>query len=129
MRLRIVTPERVHLDAPVRRVVAEGPDGFFGMLPRHVDFVSRLAPGVLSYETEDGAERYAGTGAGTLVKCGEEVRVSARLVLLGDDLDAIRRRVADELYAARDAERAEHSALARLELEMMRRFRELDTGA
>jgi F-type H+-transporting ATPase subunit epsilon len=125
MRLRIVTPSAIRLDVAARRVVAEGPDGAFGMLPRHIDFVSRLVPGVLVYETAEGAERYAGVGAGTLVKCAEEVLVSVRRAALGEDLAALRAHVETEFRAAREAERAERAALARLEIEMLRRFREM----
>ncbi len=125
MRLRIVTPSAIRLDVAARRIVAEGPDGAFGMLPRHIDFVSRLVPGVLVYETDEGAERYAGVGAGTLVKCADEVLVSVRRAALGDDLAALRAHVETEFRAAREAERAERAALARLEIEMLRRFREM----
>ena len=45
MRLEVITPMAVCVDRPVRRIVAEGPDGHFGMLPGHVDFVSELVPG------------------------------------------------------------------------------------
>jgi F-type H+-transporting ATPase subunit epsilon len=33
MRLEVITPMAVCVDRPVRRIVAEAPDGHFGMLP------------------------------------------------------------------------------------------------
>ena len=51
MRLRVVTPTGVVLETEAARLVAAAPDGAFGMLPRHVDFVTELVPGVLIHET------------------------------------------------------------------------------
>lgn len=126
MRLKIVTPDRIMLNQPVSRIVAEGPDGAFGMLPLHVDFVTQLVPGILVYEDRQGREHYAGINSGTLVKCGEEVLVSTRGAVLSDDLDRLRRRVAAEFRQTDETERAARAALARLEAQMVRRFRELD---
>ena len=125
MRLRIITPREICLDVPVRRIVAEEPNGFFGMLPHHIDFVSQLVPGILVYETGDGRDRYAGINSGTLVKCGDEVLVSTRNAVLGDDLATVRRRVADDLHKVEETERGERSALARLEADMIRRLQEI----
>ena len=82
----------VCVDRPVRRIVAEGPEGRFGMLPGHIDFVSALVPGILLYETEDGSERFVAVNSGTLVKCSDEVRVAVRGAVEGDDLGALRKR-------------------------------------
>lgn len=49
MRLRIFLPEKVLLDRPAATVTAEGRSGSFGLLPRHVDFVEPLVPGILSF--------------------------------------------------------------------------------
>lgn len=125
MRLKIVTPREICLDVPVLRIVAEEPDGFFGMLPNHIDFVSQLVPGILVYEGEDGVERYVGINSGTLVKCGSEVLVSARNAVLGNDLRTVRQRVAEDLRKLEETERTERSALARLEADMIRRLQGL----
>lgn len=126
MRLRIVLPDRLRLDAEVRRIVAEAPDGAFGLLPNHIDFVSALAPGILVYEDPEGREHYAGIQAGTLVKIGDEVRVATANAVLGDDLESLQRRARDVFREAEERERAARSALARLEAQMVRRFLELE---
>jgi F-type H+-transporting ATPase subunit epsilon len=125
MRLEVITPMAVCVDWRVRRIVAEGPEGRFGMLPGHIDFVSELVPGILVYETEDGAERFVAVNAGTLVKCGDEVRVAVRGAVEGDDLGALRERVEAEFRQHDEAERDARAALARLEAGMVRRFRDL----
>jgi len=115
----------VCLDRNVRRIVAESPKGHFGMWPGHVDLVSELVPGILLYETEDGAERFVAVNSGTLVKCGDEVRVAVRGAVDGDDLGALRARVESEFRQQDEEERQSRAALARLEASMIRRFRKL----
>jgi len=125
MQLRVITPMAVRLDLPVRRIVAEAPDGSFGILPGHIDFVSELAPGILLYETEEGAERFVAINSGTLVKCGAQVRVAVRGAFEGDDLSELRARVEADFRRSDEDERASRAALARLEAGMIRRFRDL----
>lgn len=126
MRLRIVLPDRLRLDTEVRRIVAEAPNGSFGLLPDHIDVVSALAPGILVYEDAEGREHYAGIQSGTLVKIGDEVRVATANAVLGDDLESLQRRVREVFREAEERERDARSALARLEAQMVRRFLELE---
>lgn len=125
MRLKVITPLAMEVDRLVRRIVAEGPHGRFGMWPGHIDFVSALVPGILLYETEDGAERFVAINSGTLVKCGDDVRVAVRGAVEGDDLGNLRKRVEAEFRQHDEAERDARAALARLEASMVRRFRDL----
>jgi len=126
MRLEVITPMAVCVDRPVRRIVAEGPDGHFGMLPGHVDFVSELVPGILLYETEEGTERFVAINSGTLVKCGDEVRVAVRGAVDGDNLQKLRAKVEADFRKHDEEEREARAALARLEASMIRRFRDLE---
>ncbi|TCO69109.1 F0F1 ATP synthase subunit epsilon [Rhodovulum euryhalinum] len=125
MRLEVITPMAVCIDLPVRRIVAEAPGGHFGMWPGHVDLVSELVPGILLYETKEGAERFVAINSGTLVKCGDDVRVAVRGAVEGDDLGALRARVVAEFHQHDEEEREGRAALARLEASMIRRFRDL----
>jgi F-type H+-transporting ATPase subunit epsilon len=125
MRLEVITPMAVCLDRNVRRIVAEAPDGHFGMWPGHIDFVSELVPGILLYEPVEGSERFVAVNSGTLVKCGDEVRVAVRGAVEGDDLGALRARVEADFRQQDEEERQARAALARLEASMIRRFREL----
>jgi F-type H+-transporting ATPase subunit epsilon len=126
MRLRIVTPIRVELDTPVTGIVAEAPNGAFGLLPRHVDFVSQLITGILSYQSEDGPEAFAALNGGTLVKLDDIVTVTTRNAILGRDLNALQQKVRDEFHHIGEHEREARAALARLEAGMVRRFIELE---
>jgi F-type H+-transporting ATPase subunit epsilon len=126
LQLKIMTPQEICLDKAVTRIVAEAPHGSFGMLPHHIDYVSQLVPGILTFEEQDGTCRFAGIGAGTLVKCGAAVFVATRSAALGDDLVAVRRRVQQQILEEEETERAERAALARLEAQMVRQFQLLE---
>lgn len=125
MRLQIFVPAEILLDREVAKIVARARNGSFGILPRHVDFVTALAPGVLSYVGADGVERYVGTDEGVLVKCAERVRVATRNAVCGDDLEALRLVLRREIIELDEHERAARTALARLEAGVIRRFVEL----
>jgi F-type H+-transporting ATPase subunit epsilon len=46
----VVTPTRLVFDEEVDEVTAVGELGEFGVLPNHIDFLSTLVPGELSYK-------------------------------------------------------------------------------
>ena len=50
IRLRVVTPSRLLLDAEVDEVTAPGALGEFGVLPNHIAFLTLLEPGEMSYK-------------------------------------------------------------------------------
>lgn len=60
--LRVVTPTRLVLDEEVDEVAAVGELGQFGVLPNHIDFLSTLVPGELSYRQGPRRENLAVAG-------------------------------------------------------------------
>jgi F-type H+-transporting ATPase subunit epsilon len=123
MRLRILLPFQVFSEAEgVRRVVAETRHGFFGILPRRLDCVAALVPGILTYETREGKEIYVAVDEGTLVKTGPEVLVSVRRAHQGTDLAVLRGAVQDEFLRLDEAERDVRVVMARLETGLLRRL-------
>ena len=125
MRLRVLAPTEIVVDEPVARVIGEAENGAFCLLPRHIGFVTALAPGLLSYETPEGEEVFLAVDEGILVKCGSEVRVSTRYAARGPDLDHLRETVERRVREIDDRERRARSALARLEADLVRRFVEM----
>lgn len=126
MRLEVITPTDVCVDTKVRRIVAEAPEGFFGIWPHHGDFVTDLVPGILVHESAEGREGFLALHSGTLVKCGSHVRVAVQDAIAGDDLDWLREQVETRFRQQDEEERAARAALAMLEAGMIRRFRELE---
>jgi F-type H+-transporting ATPase subunit epsilon len=103
-------------------VRAEGREGSFCLLPRHVDYTAPLVPGILLYTDEDGTEHLCAVDTGTLVKAGDEVRVACFNAVPGADLERLRDTVRDAFHALDEHERETRSALARLEAGTLRRF-------
>ncbi len=124
MRLKVLLPTEVLIDADVTKVVAEAADGAFCLLPRHRDFVAGLVPGILTFVTSDLEERYVATDDGALVKSGPEIRVSTRDAVEGHDLGTLRQTVVERFMVLDDRERVARSAIAKLEADFVRRFLE-----
>ena len=129
MTLKVLAAARVLVEEAVTKVVAEAENGWFCLLPRHVDFVTALVPGVLVFTTRAGTERFVATDHAILVKCGAEVLVSTWRGVAGGDLATLRGVVAREFLQIDDRERTARSALARLEAGVVRRFVELEGRA
>ncbi len=51
---KLVTPTGVVFDGPVEQVNAVGPLGEFGVLAEHTNFITSLAPGLMTIRTGDG---------------------------------------------------------------------------
>jgi len=94
MQLKILLPFMVFEEKQgVMRIVAETPQGSFGLLPNRLDCVAALAPGILTYETEAKGEVFIAIDEGVLVKAGREVLVSVRNAIGGADLGELKKAV------------------------------------
>lgn len=125
MHLRVLLPADVLVDENVVKIVAEAENGAFCLLPRHIDFVAALVPGILSLVDQQGNERFVGVNEGVLVKCGQEVWVSVLDGVCGDELDRLHTLVKERYSALDEYERKARTALARLEAATLRGVREL----
>jgi F-type H+-transporting ATPase subunit epsilon len=126
MHLKILLPFRVFAEHDgVSRIVAETADGFFGILPRRLDGVAALVPGILVFETGERGEQIVAVDEGVLVKAGRDVMVSVRNAVGGDDLGQLRDTVEREFLNLGERERAVRSVLAKLETSFVRRMVEL----
>lgn len=123
MKLKVYTPSDIFLDREVRKVVAESPAGSFCILPRHIDYVTALTTGILSYLTPEDEERFLAIDEGVLVKQGNEVQVAAEWVI-GGELGELRQRIEHMMLNAGEREKKTRSSMARLEADFIRRFME-----
>ena len=101
--------------------MAEAENGSFGILPKHIDFVAALAPGIFSFESDD-EEGFMAMDEGILVKCGAEVLVSTRKAVRGKNLGELKRTVEEEFGTLNERERKTRSILAKLEADFTKRF-------
>lgn len=125
MRLLLLLPGETLVDGDVVKVIAEAGNGVFCLLPRHVDWVATLVPGLLLYTAVDGSEHPVAVDEGTLVKCGREVRVAVRNAVPGSDLGSLQATVEQQFRHLDQQARSVRNALARLEASVVRRFVEL----
>jgi F-type H+-transporting ATPase subunit epsilon len=126
MRLEVFTPTALLVDDAAVKVIAEGPEGYFAVLPRHIDLAAALTPGLLVYVTAAGEERLLGIDEGVLVKRGAEVRVSVLDAFESDDLASLRKQVARRFLSLDEHERSARTALARLEAGAIRHVLEIE---
>jgi F-type H+-transporting ATPase subunit epsilon len=124
MRLVIATPEERVVDVETHKVSAEGAVGSFTLLPNHIDYVTSLRPGIVTFDGLSG-ERYAAIDLGVLVKEGPVVRIACRHAVVGESLEQLEGVVRERFLELEDRERAVRAAFARLEAEFVRHMMEL----
>ena len=125
IRLKVLLPTEVLLNESVAKVTGEAKNGSFTLLPKHIDFVTALGPGLFSFEDAAGRETFLAVNEGVLVKTGEEVLVSVRDAVLGGELGELRRVVEERFSSLDEGEATARTAMARIEAGFVRRFLEL----
>ncbi|MFB3820267.1 MAG: F0F1 ATP synthase subunit epsilon [Candidatus Methylomirabilales bacterium] len=99
-RLEIVTPEERLVSEEVRELVAPGTEGYFGVLPGHIPFVTTLDTGELTYRV-DGTERHLAISGGYAEVRRDRVIVLADRAERAEDIDAPRAERARDRAAQR----------------------------
>jgi F-type H+-transporting ATPase subunit epsilon len=126
MRLKVLLPTEILINQEVKKIVAEAENGSFCLLPRHIDFVAALVPGLLSFVSADDQEEFLAVDEGVLVKCGPQVMVSTRNAVLGPDLGTLKQTIEEQFQVLDDRERMARSAVVKLEADFVRRFIEME---
>jgi F-type H+-transporting ATPase subunit epsilon len=123
MNLKILLPFQVFAEKTgVSRIVAETPEGSFGLLPHRLDCVAALAPGILTYETDADGEVFVAVDEGVIVKAGPDVLVSVRRAMAGADLGQLRDAVEREFLTLDEQEKSVRSVVAKMEGDLIRRM-------
>jgi F-type H+-transporting ATPase subunit epsilon len=135
MQLKVLVPSGVFADLRgVSRIVATSAAGSFALLPRRLDCVAVLVPGIFTYAVgADGvaaatgaADVYLAVDEGVLVKTGDDVLVSVRRAIAGATLTELRAAVTREFLTLDADERAARAAMRQLESGFIGRFAEFD---
>jgi F-type H+-transporting ATPase subunit epsilon len=123
MHLKVLLPYGIFADQDgVARIVADTRDGSCGLLPRRLDCVAALVPGILVYQCESQPEIYLAVDQGVLVKAGREVLISVRRAVGGTDLAQLHTAVTRE-FLQRDAEQKSlRSSLLKIESNLISRL-------
>jgi F-type H+-transporting ATPase subunit epsilon len=125
MKLRVLLPARILLETgPVDCISAEAENGSFSLLPHHVDNVTSLATGILSYRDRDG-EGFVSVDGGILVKKGDMVTISTEHAVRGQELGQLKETILRQSEAAAGSERRSRTAVQQLEAGFVRKLVEL----
>lgn len=126
MRLKVLLPTHIHVDANVEKVIAEAENGSFCLLPGHIDFIATLVPGILSFRETGGDEKFIAIDEGVLVKCGDEVYVSARNSISGEDLETLSNQIEEQFRTKEEDRKKAETALAKMEAHFVNNFMQLN---
>jgi len=129
MKLTVLAPTEVTLMEQVTKVTAEAQNGWFCVLPRHIDFVSSLVPGILTFEPDGRPPEYVALDEGIIVKCGAELSVSTRRAVRGSDPGTLRQTVETHFRRLREKEQAVRAFEAKLEADLVRQLLEVEKYA
>ena len=119
LRLDIVTPDKVVLNAEVDYVGAEGVDGQFGLLPQHAPMLSALKVGDLYYR-QGNATHCVFVSGGFAQLSDNKLTILAESAELASDIDVERAQEAKARAEKRLAEPQPDTDMARAELALKR---------
>lgn len=123
MNLKVLLPYGVFADTTgVSRMVVETRQGSVGLLPRRLDCVAALAPGILTYTSSTEGEVFVAVDEGVLVKTGPDVLISVRRALRGVDLAGLRAAVERDFRAIDEREQTVRAIQTKLEADLVRRM-------
>lgn len=125
--LKILLPGKTFLKKEVKKITAEAENGWFCLLPKHVDFTTSLTPGILLLTTSEGKDVFLAIDEGILVKYGKEVVVSTRNAIEGEDLGELKNQVEEIFIKTDEKEKDAQTALSKLEADFVRSFLNLET--
>ena len=129
MKLTVFTPLGTALKSKINKVTVETLSGYYTLLPRHVDFAAAMGANIVSYTTEQNEEKYVACHRGIVVKKGDEVTITVQNAVVGETLDELSDVIRKE-FKYNDEQRKElNSAMARLELGIIRGFEQLSKGS
>jgi len=125
MKLKILTPSAVFLDTEVQKVDFEALDGFFTLLPKHIDFVNALKPTILQYQEND-QTAYVACQKGVVVKKGDEVIISTLLAIQDTDLEKLKKQIKVDFQQMEEERKETLVSLSRLEIGLTKGLMQLN---
>lgn len=126
MRLKILLPyEKFAETTEIKRVVAETQSGSFGILPRRLDCVAALTPGILTFEKNSGEETFVAIDEGVLVKTGLDIVVSVHNAVSGTDLSKLRQLVEEKFLQLSEEQANVKTILQKMESSFITSLAEL----
>ena len=125
MQLKVFSPTGVVLDIPIRKIDFEGIDGYWTLLPKHVDYVNALTPSIVSYSNEYNETKYMACNKGVIVKKNQDVSISTKLAILDDSLEKLQKTIEIDFKAMDEDRKEVNTTMARLEIGLVKGLQSL----
>lgn len=117
--LKIITPERIFYEGPVKMVEFNTVEGEIGVLPGHIPMTVIVKPGVLTI-TEEAGEKVAALHAGFAEILQYQVTILAEVIEWPEEIDESRAQEAKERAEERLREKKPELDTARAEVALRR---------
>ena len=127
MNLKISTPTQILLNLPIEKINVDAIDGFFTLLPRHIDFVTTLRSGIITYTSKQ-VKHYVACDHGVLVKKGDMVCISTALAVTSDHINDLKKTIATTFKQMEQERKELNISIARLELGLTKGLINLSKG-
>lgn len=128
MQVEIRTPQQLIYRGQAQKINAQAENGALGVLPKHSDFVTALVPSVLVVSNKEGHELFFGIDQGLLVKRDNRVAITVQKAVQSDELEELYQLLETTFKQQDEDEKTARSTLAKLEVNMAKRFSELRKG-
>ncbi len=129
MTLKILLPYKIFaIKTGVTRIVAETPNGSFGILPQRLDCVAALEPGILTYENDTEGEAFVAVDSGVIIKTGDQVLVSVRNASGGVSLELLQDAVEREFMEHDEKEEKRRDGLKAMESSFINKLMRYNHG-
>lgn len=125
LRIKLTLPYETILEKEVDKITAPGVEGSFQVLPKHIDVVWTLQPGILILSLDDEDEYFA-IDKGVLVKEDDIVYISSFKAIKGDSLENLNKAISENFKNLDEREKKAQKVLVKLETDTMQRFMEIE---
>ena len=128
MKLTVFTPLGEVLKSKIKKITVETLNGYYTLLPKHVDFAAAMGENIVTYTDEQNQEKYVACHRGIVVKKGDAVTITVQNAVTVDTLDELTEVIARDFKQTDEQRKELNSAMARLELGIIRGFGPLSKG-
>lgn len=128
MKLTVFTPFGMVLQQRINKVTVETLNGYYTLLPKHVDFAAAMPINIVSYEQENGESSYIACYQGIVVKKKDVVTITVQNAVEGRTIQELKEVIRRDFKQHNESRKELNLAMARLELGIVRGFGKLSRG-
>ena len=128
MQFSVLTPIGLLLKTEAQKIIVEAKDGFHTFLPKHIDYVTALKTGIISYADKNGKTSYVACNEGILTKKGTDVQLATRLGIIGSDLEELKTLIETDFKKMEESRKEATKTMAQLEISLAQGLLQLTKG-